>query len=159
MGGASRRFHDRQHERSIVASISDWASIVASSLDWEQARVTLDNAVKGLPTDLRGRRAQGFPHSVWELVDHIRRTQHDLLEFCTNAHYHEPKWPDDYWPNPAESPTDQAWTSAVETINTDAAALARFTIEHAATLTEKIPHGTGQTYLRTVLVAVDHASY
>ena len=73
-----------------------WRAIVASSLDWEQAHASLDSAVKGLPAELRGKRPDNFPHSVWELLDHIRRTQTDLLEFCRNPKYEELKWPDDY---------------------------------------------------------------
>jgi uncharacterized damage-inducible protein DinB len=136
-----------------------WASIVASALTWEQAHASLDQSVEGLSPALRGKRAPNYPHSAWELLDHIRRTQRDLLEFCTNPKYHEPKWPDDYWPGSPEPPSDAAWTECLAAIRADAQALADFTIKNAATLTDKIPHGTGQTYLRTVLVAVDHASY
>src|SRR4051812_36651286 len=93
-----------------------WRAIVASSLDWEQAHIKFDNAVADLPTELRGKRAPGLPHSVWELVDHTRRTLHDLLEFCTNADYHNPKWPDDYWP-PSPAPVNDAeWNGALEAI-------------------------------------------
>jgi uncharacterized damage-inducible protein DinB len=139
--------------------LEKWASIVASTLTWEQAHASLDHAVEGLSPALRGKRPAGFPHSAWELLDHIRRTQYDLLEFCTNPKYHESKWPDDYWPGRPEPPTDAAWKECVEAIRADANTFADFTVKNAATLTEKIPHGTGQTYLRTVLVAVDHASY
>lgn len=136
-----------------------WPEIVASSLGWEQAHVSLDGAVKGLPAALRGTRPQGLPHSIWELVDHIRATQRDLLEFCTNPDYHEPKWPDEYWPTSPAPPSDAAWNACLEAVGEDARALAAFTTRHEATLAERIPHGTGQTYLRTVLVAVDHAAY
>ena len=139
--------------------IREWASIVASSLTWAQAHGTLDSAVKGLPPALRGKRPANYPHSAWELLDHIRRTQRDLLEFCTNPKYHEPKWPDDYWVGSPEPASEVAWTDCLAAIHHDAQALADFTVKNAATLTEKIPHGTGQTYLRTVLVAVDHTSY
>lgn len=139
--------------------IDAWAKIVASSLAWEQAHATLDNAVKGLSPDLRGQHAPNYPHSIWQLVEHIRITQHDLLEFCANPNYHEPKWPDDYWPASAAPLSEALWEGSLEAIRRDAKALAKFTTDHVATLTEKIPHGTGQTYLRTVLVAVDHTSY
>lgn len=136
------------------------AAIVASSLTWEQAHATFDNALKGLPPNLRGVRPEKFPHSVWELVEHIRLAQSDLLEFCANPQYQETlKWPDDYWPKSPAPAGEAQWTASLETIGKDAAALAKFTADHAATLEEKIPHGTGQTYLRTVLVAVDHTSY
>jgi uncharacterized damage-inducible protein DinB len=142
-----------------MSTLDTWASIVASSLTWDQAHASLDHAVQGLAPALRGKRPANYPHSVWELLEHIRRTQRDLLEFCTNPKYHEPRWPDDYWPAPPEPPSDAAWTECLAAIRAGAQALADFTVKNAATLTEKIPHGTGQTYLRTVLVAVDHASY
>ena len=139
--------------------LKDWVSIIASALTWEQAHASLEHSADGLAPPLRGRRPAGYPHSAWELLDHVRRTQHDLLQFCTNASYHEPKWPDDYWPGSPEPPNEGAWATCLAAIRVDAQALADFAIENAARLTEKIPHGTGQTYLRTVLVAVDHVSY
>lgn len=139
--------------------IDAWARIVASSLNWEQAHASLDSAVKGLPADLRARRPDGLPYSVWELVEHIRITQRDLLEFCANPNYHEPKWPDDYWRRSPAPPSDAEWNESLETCRRDAQAFAAFTTENASELTERIPHGTGQTYLRTVLVAVDHTSH
>ena len=145
--------------RSAAAPVQKWAAIVASALTWEEAHASVDRAVKGLKPALRGKRPANYPHSAWELLDHIRRTQRDLLEFCTNPKYHEPKWPEDYWPSSPEPPSDAAWTACVAAIRADGQALADFTVKNVPTLTEKIPHGTGQTYLRTVLVAVDHASY
>jgi uncharacterized damage-inducible protein DinB len=137
-----------------------WQTIVASALDWDQAHVTLDAALKGLKKADRGKRPKGFPHSVWELVDHLRITQHDLLDFITNADYvHDLKWPDDYWPSTAEPPSDAAWRASLKQIGEDRDALAKFTTRTRIDLTKKIPHGSGQTYLRTVLVAADHAAY
>jgi uncharacterized damage-inducible protein DinB len=136
------------------------AAIVASSLNWEQAHAGLDHALKDLPAKLRGVRPDKFPHSVWELVEHIRRAQHDLLDFCANPKYEEKlKWPDDYWPSSPAPANDVEWKEALSAIHRDTAALAEFTTTHAATLEQKIPWGTGQTYLRTVLVAMDHTSY
>ena len=137
-----------------------WEEIVASSLDWEQAHAKLDNSVKGLDPALRGRRPAGLPYSAWEILEHIRRTQHDLLDFCVNPAYAEKlKWPDDYWPGNPEPPNARAWDGTIAAIKDDRAALMRFTTEPGRDLTAKIPHGTGQTYLRTILVALDHCSY
>jgi len=136
-----------------------WQEIVASALDWEQAHAGLDAAIANLPVDLRGQRPAGLPHSVWELLEHIRFTQRDLLEFCTNPNYHDPKWPDDYWPSSPAPKNDAAWTASIAAIHADADQLAKFTAETDIDLTTKIPHGTGQTYLRTVLVAIDHTSH
>jgi uncharacterized damage-inducible protein DinB len=138
----------------------DWRTIVASSLDWEQAHAKLETVVKGLAVPLRGQRPPGYPHSVWELLEHIRITQHDLLDFCLNPDYEEKlRWPRDYWsPTPAP-PSGDAWDHSIAEYRRDREALAQFTTESKVDLTAKIPRGTGQTYLRTILVAVDHASY
>src|SRR6478609_9483036 len=137
-----------------------WQSIVASSLDWDQAHATLDVALKGLAKADRGKRPDNYPHSVWELVEHIRIAQADLLDFLRNPEYvHELKWPDDYWPTTPEPPSDSAWRKSLEKLATDREALANFTTKTRIDLTKKIPHGTGQTYLRTILVATDHAAY
>jgi uncharacterized damage-inducible protein DinB len=136
-----------------------WKDIVASALDWEQAHAGLDSALANLPPELRGKRPDGLPHSIWELLEHIRFTQKDLLEFCVNENYHEPKWPEDYWPKSPAPKSDAEWTACIRAIHADGAELAKFTAETDVDLTSKIPHGTGQTYLRTVLVAIDHNSH
>lgn len=138
----------------------DWRTVVASSLDWEQAHAKLESAVKGLAPPLRGQRPASYPHSVWELVEHIRITQHDLRDFCMNPDYEEKlAWPKDYWPPAPKPPTAEAWDGSLDSIRRDREALARFATDSIIDLTSKIPRGTGQTYLRTILVAVDHASY
>src|SRR5215211_1142973 len=107
----------------------NWRGIVASSLNWEQAHANFDKAIAGLAHELRGTRPANFPHSVWDLVDHIRRTQNDLLEFCRNPKYVETmKWPDDYWPAPGQ-PTDEQWKESIDAIRRDTEALKTFTIE------------------------------
>ena len=138
----------------------NWREIVASSLGWEQGHATLENAVDGLAPNLRGKKPSAFPHSVWQLLEHIRITQHDLLDFVQNPEYEEKlKWPDGYWP-PNPAPTgEKAWNESVSGWKKDRMALERFTTDSKLDLTTKIPKGTGQTYLRTILVAVDHASY
>jgi uncharacterized damage-inducible protein DinB len=139
---------------------ANWRQIVASALNWDQAHATLDKAIDGLPPELRGKRPNGFPHSVWELLDHIRRVQYDLLDFCRNPQYEDIlKFPDDYWPPTPAPPSDAAWNDTLAAIHRDRADLATFTVDEGRDLTAKIPHGTGQTYLRTILVAVDHTSY
>jgi len=136
-----------------------WREIVASSLDWEQARASFDHALEGLPAELRGKRPSGFPHSVWELVEHIRLANHDLLAFMTADEYEDPKWPDDYWPSSPAPRNDAEWKHAIDEIRRETQALKDLTLDESRDLTAKIPRGTGQTYLRTVLVAVDHNSY
>src|ERR1051325_4300168 len=118
---------------------ASWRRIVASSLDWDQAHATLDASIANLPKELRGKRPSGLAHSIWELLDHIRRTQHDLLEFMANDKYHEPKWPDDYWPSSADPENDAAWDACVDAIHSSATAIAAFTMDESRDLTAKIP--------------------
>src|SRR4029077_5671240 len=82
----------------------------------------------------------------------------DLLDFCTNEKYREPKWAGNYCNNSPAPKDDAAWNACVPELQREAKALADFTINEPRDLTAKIPHGTGQTYLRTILVAVDHTS-
>lgn len=141
-------------------TVHSWATIVAGSLDWDQAHSRFSDAVAGLPAALRGVRPPGVQHSAWELIEHIRIAQHDLLEFCRNPDYrHSMEWPAGYWPTSPAPASDEAWVASVEQVQRDCEALAGFARERATTLTDVIPWGTGQTYLRTVLVALDHNSY
>lgn len=137
-----------------------WREIVASTLDWEQAHVGLDRALAGLPAELRGRRPHGAPFSIWEELEHIRIAQRDLVDFCLDPDYtHDLDWPDDYWPPSPEPPSAQAWEESLSAIRRDRNELKRWTAETEVDLTGEIPWGTGQTYLRTVLTASDHAAY
>jgi hypothetical protein len=138
----------------------DWRTIVASSLGWEEGHASLDSAVKGLAPALRGKRPEGYPHSPWELVEHIRITQRDLLDFCRDPDYVEKlEWPRDYWPTSPEPLSTAAWDKTIADYKSDREAFARFVTETDVDLTAKIPHGKGQTYLRSILLAVDHAAY
>ena len=136
-----------------------WRAIVASALDWQQAHATFDAAVADVPEELRGRRPAQLPYSPWELVEHIRRTQADLLDFMTNAKYSAPEWPKDYWPGTPTPPSDAAWDESIAAVRHDRARLKEFAERAAIDLTSRIPWGEGQTYLRTILVAIDHAAY
>lgn len=130
------------------------------ALDWEDAHVNLDKAVEGLPAALRGARAHGFEHSAWQLVEHIRLAQADILDFCVNATYmHAMTWPDDYWPADPEPPSSGAWTESLAAYARDRDALQHLARE-VPDLTASVPTGTGpQTYLRAILLVVDHAAY
>ena len=87
---------------------------LVSVLDWEDAHVGFDKAVAGIPPASRGAQAPGFEHSVWQLLEHIRLAQDDILDFCLNAKYvHTMTWPDDYWPKNPAPPNDAAWNDSV----------------------------------------------
>jgi hypothetical protein len=143
----------------VSDSLAQVRTIVARSLDWEEAHATFDAAVANLAPGLRGQRAGNFPHSAWELLEHIRITQEDLADFMERADYHQYKWPDEYWPaNPAPT-SEGAWDDSIAAVRRDRDHLKEIAMRPAIDLTAKIPWGTGQTYLRTILVAVDHTAY
>jgi len=127
-------------------------------LDWKEAHVGFDQAIDGIPADKRGARAPGFEHSPWQLLEHMRLAQDDILDFCVNPKYvHNLKWPDDYWP--ATPPSEGAWTEAVASFartRDKLKALAR----DVPDLTATVPTGnSNQTYLRAILLVADHTSY
>ena len=133
---------------------------LARLLDWEDAHVDFDNALDGVPPDKRGARAGGFEHSPWQLLEHIRTAQEDILDFCVNSAYqHTMKWPDDYWPTDPAPPSEEAWTDSIASCVRSREALKRLARE-IDDLTGRVPTGEGpQTYLRAILLAADHAAY
>ena len=128
-------------------------------LDWQDAHVNFEAAVDGIPTAQRGVRPEGLPYSAWELLEHLRLTQHDILEFCRNAAYEEPTWPADYWPRSPAPPSTEAWDESVAAFRADREAIRHFTADPDHDLFAAIPHGSGQTYLREVLLVADHNAY
>jgi hypothetical protein len=130
-------------------------------LDWEDAHVGFDKAVDGLPPDLRGSRAAGFEHSPWQLLEHLRRAQKDLLDFCVNTNYqHALNWPDDYWPNDPAPPDAHAWNKSIEEFRADRETLKQLVLQAELDLFALVPTGKGrQTYLRAILVVADHNAY
>jgi len=128
-------------------------------LDWEDAHVNFDAAVAGIPREMRGKQPPGLPYSPWQLVDHIRRTQWDILEFCRNTNYKPIKWPDDYWPSKAAPPTPDAWDESIREYHEDLEELKAFIMAPRIDLTARIPHGEGQTYLREFVLVADHTSH
>jgi uncharacterized damage-inducible protein DinB len=128
-------------------------------LDWHEAHVDFEAAITGIPADLRGARREGLPYSPWQLLEHMRIAQHDILDFCRNAAYAEMKWPDDYWPKDPAPPTAQAWDAAVAAFKRDREEVKALVADPKVDLFATIPHGTGQTYLREVFLIVDHNAY
>jgi len=128
-------------------------------LDFKEAHVDFDRAVKGIPPRLRGSRPEGAEHSRWQLVEHLRIAQADILEFCLTAKYKEKKWPDDYWPKSPEPRNAAAWTKTIAAYRRDRTALQRMAANQKIDLLATIPHGDGQTYLREILLVADHNGY
>jgi len=123
------------------------------------AHLNFDEALDGFPAELRGRKPHGAPHTPWQLLEHLRIAQWDILDFCRNRDYQEMKWPDEYWPK-SEAPADEAaWDRSVAQYREDAKAMEDLVSDEAVDLFEALPHGSGQTLLREALLVADHNSY
>jgi uncharacterized damage-inducible protein DinB len=132
---------------------------LARLLVWEDAHAGFDAAIEDIPPGRRGTQPAGLPYSPWQLLEHLRRTQRDILEFCRNPAYTELSWPDDYWPTTAAPPSPAAWDDSVRAFREDRQALQQLAADPKVELMARIPHGQGQTYLRELVLAADHAAY
>jgi hypothetical protein len=132
---------------------------VANLLSGKGAHVDFTEAVHGVPVELRGKRVSGIPHSLWELVEHIRIAQWDILEFSRNPKHVSPKWPEGHWPKIAEPPDAAAWDASIAAVEKDRNVMKRLVLNPKTDLFAKIPHGEGQTILREALLVADHNAY
>lgn len=127
--------------------------------NWREAHADFEAAVADLAPNLRGVAPPGLPYSPWQLVEHLRLTQADILEFCRNIDYVEQQWPDDYWPKSPAPPDAQAWDASIAAFRRDRAALQELIKDPGCDLFAKVPAGTGQTFLREFLLVADHTAY
>ena len=132
---------------------------LARALGWDEAHAGFDRVLDGIPPASRGRVPPGLPYSPWQLLEHLRLTQEDILDFCRNPAYQERDWPDDYWPDAAEPPSTDAWERSLAGYRGDREALKRLAQDPSADLYAAIPHGSGQTLLRELLLVLDHTAY
>lgn len=128
-------------------------------LDWEDAHVNFDRAVKGVPHDARGVVPTGFAWSLWQLVEHIRLTQFDILDFCRNSSYVEPGSMTAYWPETPAPRSARAWDETIAAVRRDRDGLKALAADTGIDLFAPIPHGSDQTYLRELILVADHTAY
>ena len=128
-------------------------------LEHSDAHTGFDAAVAGIAPEVRGARPAGLPHSAWELLEHIRLAQRDILEFCQDQVYVGRAWPADYWPSTPEPPSQQAWEGSVNMVAQDREQLQRLIADPDIDLFSTVPHGTNQTYLRELLLVADHNAF
>ena len=134
-------------------------SHLVALLGWGDAHVPFEKAVAGIPADRRGRKPEGMPYSPWQLLEHLRITQRDILDFCRPTGYVELEWPGEYWPESVEPPSEGAWESSVSAFLADVAELRGMAGDPAVDLFAVVPNGTTQTYLRELLLVADHNAY
>lgn len=132
---------------------------VVKLLNWEDAHVNYDSAVEAIDENIRGVAPAGFEHSAWQLIEHLRLAQYDILDFCINPDYSEKEFPTDYWPVSAAPGSASEWNESVAAFRRDREKLQALASDPNINLFEKIPHGSGQTYLRELLLAADHNAY
>jgi hypothetical protein len=131
-------------------------------LDGGQAHATFEAAVKDLPAKLRGVVPAGLPYSAWQIVEHIRIAQRDILDFSKNADgsYKPRKWPDSYWRESPEPPSDGAWDDSIQQIRADREAFEKLVKTASdAVLVAPFAWGNGQTLLREAFLIADHDAY
>jgi len=124
-----------------------------------EAHVDLESSIKDFPIKLRGIKPEGSPHTPWQLLEHIRIAQWDILEFSKSGKHKSPKWPDDYWPKTEAPPDDKAWDKSVKQIHADLKAISDLVSDPENDLVTPLAHGDGQTLLREVLLVADHNAY
>ncbi len=112
-----------------------------------------------VPAKQRTVRPPGLPHSAWELLEHMRRAQEDILRYTTDPDWQSPPFPGGYWPKNPPHPPEEAWNSAVSGFLSDLREVVALANNQDVDLTSPLPHGEGRTYLRQLLLVADHNSY
>jgi len=123
------------------------------------AHAAFDDALKNFPAKLRGTKPDGAEHTVWQLLEHMRIAQRDILEFSRNPKYKSPAWPEGYWPPTEAPPNAAAWNESVKNFRKDLKSMENLIADPKTDLFAKIPWGDGQTILREALLVADHNAY
>lgn len=123
------------------------------------AHIDFDGVVADFPVALMNQKVEGIAYTPWQLLEHMRIAQWDILEFSRNAAHVSPAWPKGYWPEPDAAPDAEAWTRSLEAFRADLRELEHLVADPATNLFAPIPHGEGQTILREALLVADHNAY
>ncbi|MGI8420219.1 MAG: DinB family protein [Candidatus Levyibacteriota bacterium] len=123
------------------------------------AHMSFAYAVKDFPEEKMNMKFSNGDYTFWHLLEHIRRTQNDILEFIENPNYKEREWPKDYWPEKDQEATKTDWDKTISLFHEDQKKLQTLVEDGNNDLYIKIPHGTGQTIIREIMVIVDHNAY
>lgn len=132
---------------------------LAGQLSGKGAHVDFDSLVEDFPFEKTGIRPDGFTHSAWEIVEHLRIAQWDILEFSRDPGHESPEWPDGYWPQTPAPPDQKAWKKSVESFKSDRKAMEDLVRDDSVDLLTPFEHGDGQNLIREALVLMKHNSY
>lgn len=128
-------------------------------LEGGHAHATFDHATRGFPVERAGERPAGSPHSAWELLEHMRLAQNDILRFSQSAEHQSPEWPGGYWPESPAPDRPEQWTVSLRSFRDDLAEFLAMIRDPASDLYRPLPWGDGQTLLREALLIADHNAY
>ena len=123
------------------------------------AHASFNDAIKNIPFDDLSKKPNNLPYSIWQLTEHIRITQKDILDFSTNSNYKALNWPGDYWPKESAPENEAAWKKCIDEIQKDLKAFIELLKDENADLLTPFAHGDGQNLLREALLIADHTSY
>ena len=123
------------------------------------AHVSFDDFVSSFPADLCNRQIDGLPYTPWQVLEHMRIAQWDILEFSRDSDHVSPEFPKGYWPNPNELGTPTSWQKTIDDFRKDLQQMEALVEDSSTDLHATIPHGDGQTILREALLTVDHNAY
>ena len=132
---------------------------LADAMRGHESHIDFESAVKDFPPELRGRKPSGAPHTGWQLLEHMRLAQRDILDFSRASKHVSPKWPEGYWPATEAPPDAQAWDRSVRNFQNDAREMDKLVRDLKQDLFEPFEHGDGQTLLREALLIATHNSY
>ncbi|MBO0781065.1 MAG: DinB family protein [Ktedonobacteraceae bacterium] len=123
------------------------------------AHMTFDDAVADFPAEHFNTRPPQVTYTPWHILEHLRITQWDILEFIRNPHYVSPQWPEGYWPAPDARTDRYGWEQTLASFRADLQTLIQMVDDPETNLYQTIPHGEGQTILREILLVADHNAY
>jgi hypothetical protein len=142
------------HNESI-----EFRRMLTDAMRGHESHLDFDSAVKDFPAKLRGAKPDGAPHTAWQLLEHLRIAQRDILDFSRDPKHKSPAWPEGYWPATEAPPNEKAWEASVHEFQNDAREFKKLVQDTSQDLFKAFEHGDGQTLLREALLVATHNSY
>lgn len=133
--------------------------LLIEQLNGKNAHVNFNQAIQGVTWKQAGIKVEGLPHTIWQLVEHIRISQDDIIEFCINEEYEEIEWPDDYWPESHQPSGKEEWEDSITAVHEGIERMKEMVNNPNLDLQNPFPHGNGQTLFREVMLIIDHGAY
>jgi hypothetical protein len=143
---------DRPNQKALLAELT-------SLLTKGNAHATFEDACADLTPEIWNRHVPEVPYTIWQLVEHVRIAQWDIVEFCVEPEHESPKWPEGYWPAPDATADEEQWQETLDHIRQDRQRFLHILHAPGANLLASLPHGTGQTLLREAMLIADHNAY